>query len=234
VIEDAKTKQSVKPMRVGLFGGTFDPVHMGHLRTALEVKEAFALNRCDLIPAAVPPHKRSHAVADARDRLEMIRLAISETSDLEVCDVELNRPGPSFTIDTVNHFRSVLPENTRCFLILGQDAFLEIETWKSYRRLFNLAAMIVMMRPSETITSVKQLRSAMQTMLDNIFAPAYTWSEDAGGFFHQNLQTVYIHPVTMMDISSTKIRDLIKNGKSVNYLMPRNVIEYIVSRGLYR
>lgn len=233
-MQDSGINHPLKPMRVGLFGGTFDPVHIGHLRAALEVKEAFALDRCDLIPAAVPPHKSSGAVAGAGDRLEMIRLAISETSDLGVCDVELNRPGPSFTIDTVNHFRSVLPENARCFLILGQDAFLEIDTWKAYRQLFDLSAMIVMMRPSDTIAAAGQLKAAMQTTLDNIVAPSYTWSEEAGGFFQAKLQPVYIHPVTRMDISSTQIRNLIKSGKSVDYLMPRAVIEYIAFRGLYR
>ena len=221
-------------MRVGLFGGTFDPIHFGHLRAALEVKEAFALDVCHLIPAAIPPHKNVNAVAVARDRLEMIRLAISDDTEFCVSDVELNRSGPSFTIDTVHHFKSILPQDAECFLILGQDAFLEIDTWKSYRALFDLVSLIVMQRPSAAIDSIRRLKASMQATLDNTVDTAYVYSEPSCGFLHNTLKPVYIHPVTCIDISSTHIRSMLKQGRSVQYLMPRKVIDFIISRGLYR
>ena len=224
----------MKLTRVGLFGGTFDPIHFGHLRAALEVKEAFALDICHLIPAAVPPHKNVNAVAVARDRLEMIRLAISGDAEFCVSDAELNRTGRSYTIDTVRHFKAILPQDAECFLILGQDAFLEIDTWKSYRALFDLVTLVVMQRPSAAINSVRRLKAAMHATLDKTVDCDYSYAESSAGFFHRSLKPVYIHPVTCIDISSTQIRSMLKQGRSVQYLMPPKVIEFINSRGLYR
>ncbi|MBU4209797.1 MAG: nicotinate (nicotinamide) nucleotide adenylyltransferase, partial [Proteobacteria bacterium] len=136
---------------IGLFGGTFNPIHVGHLRAIQDVQNRFALDKCYLIPAALPPHKEPGDVVDAKYRLEMIRLAVSEYSDrlnsVIISDVELKRSGPSYTVDTVNHFKSILPYNSRLYFILGIDAFLEIDTWKSYSDLFYLTAFIVMARP---------------------------------------------------------------------------------------
>ena len=137
--------------RIGLFGGTFNPIHRGHLQVIQEVMEAFSLDQIKLIPAALPPHKESGGVADAQDRLQMIRLAVANypalTQTVTVSDVELKRPGPSYTIDTVRYFMQVLSENSRLFFILGLDAFHEIDTWKSYLDLFELVPFIVMARP---------------------------------------------------------------------------------------
>ncbi len=113
-------------MRFGLFGGTFNPIHLGHLRAALEVKEGFELEEIFLIPAALPPHKIPGEVVDAGDRLHMLNLALEDTAGLSVSDVELKRSGPSYSIDTVNHFKSALPEKSEIYLVMGLDAFLEI------------------------------------------------------------------------------------------------------------
>ena len=135
-------------MRIGLFGGTFNPIHRGHLWAASEVIKRFNLDQFFLIPAALPPHKTPGAVANADDRLEMIHLAIADLSGLTVSDVELNRPGPSYTIDTVRHFKNTLANDSRIYLIMGLDAFLEIDTWKSYTELLEQIAFIVMARPN--------------------------------------------------------------------------------------
>ncbi len=132
--------------RIGIFGGTFNPIHMGHLRTVWEVHCGFGLDETILIPSAAPPHKPAEGVIDAGDRLEMVRLAISGYDEFTVSDVELKRPGPSYTIDTVRHFKSVYPEDADFHLIIGLDAILEIDTWKSYRDIFRLIPFIVMMR----------------------------------------------------------------------------------------
>ena len=111
-------------MKIGLFGGTFNPVHFGHVKTVLDVKQQFHFDHIYLIPSALPPHKKPDEIARAKDRLEMTRQTFSDKDGFTVSDVELNRRGPSYTIDTVRHFVSRAPENTCISLILGMDAFL--------------------------------------------------------------------------------------------------------------
>jgi nicotinate-nucleotide adenylyltransferase len=135
-------------MHIGLFGGTFNPVHLGHLRAAVEVREGFELDEIFLIPAALPPHKVSGEVAASADRLHMLNLALGADAGLKVSNVELNRSGPSYTIDTVHYFKQTLPAETRLHLIMGLDAFLEIDTWKSYRELLAQIPLIVINRPN--------------------------------------------------------------------------------------
>ena len=134
-------------MRIGLFGGTFNPVHEGHLRIALEVKAAFRLDKIHLIPSFLPPHKKPAGVASAEYRLEMIRLSLGDRTGLTVSEVELKRSGPSYTIDTVRNFLSARPDNMKLYLIMGLDAFLEIDSWKSHQDIFRLVPIIVMARP---------------------------------------------------------------------------------------
>jgi len=227
-------RDPVVTMRVGLFGGTFNPIHLGHLRAALEVKGVFALDDCHLIPAAIPPHKNADAVAAAEDRLEMIRLAVSDSTGLSVCDVELMRSGLSFSIDTIRYFESILPEQAEAYFILGQDAFLEIDTWKSYRDIFGLIKIIVMLRPTPKNNFAGQLKNTLLKMLNTTVDPGYRYSEASSGYIHPRLQPVFIQPVTLLDISSSKIRQMIQAGRSVEYLLPQKVIDYIETRGLYR
>jgi nicotinate-nucleotide adenylyltransferase len=132
LFEGVKNIGFIKAMKIGLFGGTFDPIHFGHLRSALEVREACGLERVVLIPAAVPPHKGWGAMAAAADRLQMIELAVAGAPGLAVSDVELRRAGPSYTIDTIRDFQGEIPGG-EIALIVGLDAFLEIDTWKSFR-----------------------------------------------------------------------------------------------------
>jgi nicotinate-nucleotide adenylyltransferase len=134
-------------MRLGLFGGTFDPIHIGHLRAALEVKQGFGLDRIVFIPAALPPHKKGDQVADAADRLKMVELGVSGYSGFSVSDAELQRSGPSYSIDTINHFKKSSEPDSEILFISGLDAFLEIDTWKSYRDLLRQIAFIVIARP---------------------------------------------------------------------------------------
>ena len=115
-------------MRIGLFGGTYNPIHFGHLRAATEVREAFELDRVILIPAAQPPHKRAGNLAPSEDRLKMVRLAVENDPALEISDVEIRRSGPSYTFDTIQHFKEKLAADAQIYLILGLDAVLEIDT----------------------------------------------------------------------------------------------------------
>ena len=220
-------------MRFGLFGGTFNPIHLGHLRAALEVKEGFELEEIFLIPAALPPHKIAGAVADAGDRLHMLNLALEDTAGLSVSDVELKRSGPSYTIDTVKHFKSALPEKSQIYLVMGLDAFLEIDSWKSYEALLVQVPIIVMNRPEtdRRLSSVGWER--MDDYLKSRISGDYKFSQLRSCYLAADKQPIHIFEVTALNISSTRIRSLIKGGQSIGYLVPRKAAEFINSRGLY-
>lgn len=220
-------------MRIGLFGGTFNPIHYGHLRVALEVKEGFPLDECYMIPSAVPPHKRGRDVTGATDRLEMIRRAIDGFPGYTLCDVELQRSGPSYTIDTVVHLKNNLPKNTELFLLLGLDAFLEIDTWKDYRRLLQELPFIVMTRPAPRTDRFVEPARRVEEYLHNQISVDYDCTRSPACFTHQQLQTVFTFEVTLMDISSSVIRELIRQGRSIRYLVPESVQAYIRDKGMY-
>ena len=220
-------------MRFGLFGGTFNPVHIGHLRAALEVKEGFELQKIFLIPAALPPHKIPGEVADAGDRLNMLNLAVEDTAGFSVSDVELKRSGPSYTIDTVYHFKNVLPHESQIYLIMGLDAFLEIDSWKSYEDLLVQIPIIVINRPRTDNPMGGAGWEAIDDYLTDSIPGDYKFSERQNAYLARGRSPIYIFEVTMLDISSTNIRSLIKKGRSIGYLVPRRAAEFINSRGLY-
>ncbi len=220
-------------MRIGLFGGTFNPVHNGHVQVIEEVRTKFDLDKIFIIPSALPPHKETCKVAGAEDRMEMIRLVFLNDSGYTVSDVEIKRPGPSYTIDTVHYYKSVLPEATQLFFILGLDAFLEIDTWKSYKDLFQILPFIVMSRPgmeySGDFLDQKKLESYIKTKISN----DYRFVKPQSYLEHNNRQTVYICNVTPVNISSTKIRELIRKKDEIKSFVPASVEDYIKAKGLY-
>lgn len=221
-------------MRIGLFGGTFNPVHLGHLRAALEVREAFGLDEIHLIPSAVPPHKDLHAIADARYRLEMVRAAAGDQEGFVVSDLELQRRGPSYSVDTVTFYRRSLPAGSELFLIIGGDAFREIHTWKSYRRLFELIPFIVMVRPEVKNRHPAAIFRDIDRCLQQHVDDGYAWRSDRQRFTHTTLQPVAVTEVTRLQISATRIRELIAAGRSIRYLVPDSVMTYIRQEELYR
>lgn len=220
-------------MKIGLFGGTFNPIHFGHLRAALEVQEGFALDKLFLIPAAVPPHKAQGGVAAAADRLRMLTLAVEGAPGLAVSDVETRREGPSYTIDTVRHFRNELPAGTEIFLLVGWDAFLEIDTWKSFRKLMALVPLIVISRPDAANRSGEPDRQALQEFIRSRISPECTLSAAPAGVRAPGIQGVTLFPVTALDVSSRRIRDLINTKRSIRFLVPESVRQYIKTKGLY-
>jgi len=220
-------------MRIGLFGGTFNPVHLGHLRAAVDVREGFELDEVFLIPAALPPHKGSGELAASADRLHMLSLALGADSGLKVCDVELNRSGPSYTIDTVQHFKQTLPAETRLYLIMGLDAFLEIDTWKSYRELLVQIPLIVINRPKADHRMRGIPWKIMDDYISTKLSADYSFSASRSGYLARHQQPIYVFEVTALDISSTGIRRQVSKNRSINYLVPQKVAEYIRTKGIY-
>lgn len=220
-------------MRVGLFGGTFDPVHFGHLRAALEVKEGFGLTQVFLIPAAMPPHKTREGVAATADRLRMIELAAEGEPGLMVSDVEIRREGPSYTIDTVRHFRRELATANEIFLIMGLDAFLEIDSWRSFRELLSLVSVIVITRPDAEGRRCEPEGKELAGFIRSRISTDLTVSGSPAVFSAPGIQAITLFPVTALGISSSRIRDLVSSGRSIRFLVPAAVQEYIQTKGLY-
>ena len=219
-------------MKIGLFGGTFNPIHQGHLRAALEVQQTFALEKTYLIPSALPPHKEPRGVSDAEDRMEMTRLAVIEYPGFTVSDIELKRPGPSYTIDTVRGFKSTLPD-AELYFILGIDAFLEIDTWKSYRNLFRVISFIVMSRPDDAFANTRMMWDTLEAHLKSSISDGYRFSVSKACFVHDEKQPVFVLDIAALDISSTKIRKRVKEGRSIASLVPESVEDFIKRKGLY-
>lgn len=220
--------------RIGLFGGTFNPVHQGHLRAAASVRDAFGMASVVLIPAAVPPHKTAGEVAEARHRRKLLELATAGREGLAVCPVELQRSGPSYTIDTVRELQSGRLQNEALMFIVGADAFLEIDTWKSFSELLRLVPIVVISRPGYRERGGDSLRDAVERFLQSRVSPGCRFDAGRGRFDCPGAGPVFLHAFEALDISATEIRNRIRKGRSIEGLVPPAVASYIREEGLYR
>jgi nicotinate-nucleotide adenylyltransferase len=213
--------------KTGLFGGTFNPIHLGHLRSAEEIRESFELGQVIFIPASYPPHKDKGDILRASQRAEMVRLAIADNPRFAFSEVELRRPGKSYSVETITHFRQQFGPDTELYFILGLDAFLEINTWKESAALFGLCHFIVMTRPGfEKNFTPEHLPVEM--------AKEFCYDFQRGGYAHRSGFFVFPKEITALDISSTQIRQNIRKHHSIKYLLPEPVEAFIYQNKLYR
>jgi len=213
-------------VKLGILGGTFNPIHLGHLRVAEEIGEDLGLEKVYLIPCGVPPHKSPHPVADFSHRLEMARLASGISPLLGVWDLEGKRPGLSYSVETLRLFRSHFGSGLELFFIIGMDAFLEIKTWKEYRSLFRYASFVVINRPGYDT-------GELFNFLDSLNV-GFVWDPEGGYFRHPSGNILLKRDTTVMDISGSRIREMVNSGKSIRFLVPEGVREYIEKVGLYQ
>ena len=216
--------------RVGIFGGTFDPIHVGHLRAAEEVRERLRLRNVIFVPNRVPPHKPGRRPAAADARLAMARLAVRGDRGFAVSDVEVARAGPSYTVATLDYFRALRGREAELFFILGADAFAEVATWRRAADLFAKAHFVVMTRPGARLPGLR-------AVLPPEVAARFRRSKGAGGedaWTHETGHVVRSASVTPLDISSSDIRARVARGESIRYLTPVAVARYIARHGLYR
>lgn len=204
---------------IGIFGGTFDPVHYGHLRSALEVKELFGLDEVRLIPCFQPPH-RDQPKAKATMRLQMLRQAINHEPGLVVDSRELDRAGPSYMVDTLKSLREEFPGQS-LLLFIGSDAFENLTSWHRWQQLFDYAHLVVLTRPGYAIKTH-----------DEFFNPRL--AHDKTELSKTPAGTIFFQPVTQLDISATAIRNMIAQKQSPRFLLPDAVIEYIQQHQLYQ
>jgi len=222
---EIEKKAGASERRIGLFGGTFNPIHLGHLRGAEEIREAFRLEEIIFIPSSIPPHKVTEKVMEAKHRLEMARLATADNPHFSTSDIEVSRPGKSYSIDTIHFFRDRQQE--ALFFILGGDAFVEIETWKEFQNLFSFCHFIVMLRPGSQ-------KNSSSSPLPKGLIPNFRYDPGEKAWVHLSGHQLYFREISFLDISSTKVRELIEKGESVRYLIPAEVEAYIQKHGLYR
>ena len=192
-------------MRIGVFGGTFDPPHVGHLLLAADARDALDLDRLIFVPASAQPLKVDKpAVASARDRLEMVRLVVADDANYQVDDAEINREGLSYTVDTLEHLAGRYA-GAEFFLLLGQDALAGFGQWRKPERILELATLALMMRSGAG--DVAQWRKAERLALVS---------------------------TRRVDVSSSEIRERLRAGKSIKGFVPESVERFIDARGLYR
>lgn len=215
-------------MKIGLFGGTFNPYHNGHFGIVEYVRNHLGLDRVYLIPSSTPPHKPDSNLAPAELRFEMVKKSIKNCPGLYVSNRELIRQGPSFTIDTIYEFQNDFPTDTPFFLLLGSDAFFDIETWKNQEKIFHNISIIVMIRGS------KETLEDITAFVDEQLSKRYTFNRKSGEFTHPVKKKIIITNVPKIDISSTMIRTRVKNNLSIQKLVPEPVDELIRSKELYR
>ncbi len=197
---------------IGLMGGTFDPIHFGHLRAAEEVLMGFGLEKVIFIPTGIPPHKLSDNVSSATHRLRMTELAVSSNPNFEVSAIEIEREGLSYTVDTLSQLRQQYGAFTTFYYIVGLDAIAKISTWKDPSKLFKLSEFVAVSRPGNDPSVLSDLR---RTLGDNVFSKIHVFS------------------TTLLAIASTEIRRMVRCGESIRYLVPARVMNYIEKERLY-
>lgn len=210
---------------IGLLGGTFNPIHFGHLRMAQELADALHLDEVRFIPSANPPHKAMPEVS-AKQRAEMVRIAIADNPQFKLDTRELERKGHSYTIDTLISLRGELGASVALCLIMGSDAFVHLNTWARWQELLNYCHIILVQRPN-TPKQPKLADELAMLLEENYTESIADLSQQPAGFIH-------MQAITPLDISSTVIRTNLKTTHSVRYLVTDKVLNYINLNSLYR
>lgn len=217
-------------MKIGVFGGTFNPIHYGHLRSAEETRGMFGLDRIFFIPSGNPPLKNKD-LADADHRYSMVKMAVRNNPFFEVLDIECVRPGKSYTVNTLEQLLRGYPDADLYFMV-GIDAFLDIPNWREPEKILALANFIVLSRPGNCFTDLfhspyLDMKKTQLSSLDRGEIALYTTVLQSG-------KKALLTTVTPIGISSTEIRKCVKRGFSIKYLLPAEVESYIISKSLYR
>ena len=216
-------------MKIGIFGGTFNPIHYGHLRSAEEVRTMFGLERIFFIPSGNPPLKRKD-LAEAKHRYKMVRMAVRGNPYFEVLDIECIRPGKSYTVNTLELLVKKYAD-VDFYFMLGIDAFLDIPNWREPEKIMSLTNFIVLSRPGKNFEDL--LDSPYLDIKKTGLAGLDRGGRESCRTALQNSRKVFLTKVTPIGISSTDIRKSVKKGYSIKYMLPENVESYIISKSLY-
>jgi nicotinate-nucleotide adenylyltransferase len=199
-------------MRLGVFGGTFDPIHVGHLVLAEQCREQYGLDEVWFVPAAQPPHKNAAAISPAKMRSEMVEFAIAGNAAFRLSTIEMNRVGPSFTVTTLEQLHAE-DSSRELFLLIGADSLRDLPLWREPNRILELATIIVVNRGDRPVPDLTGLRAACGVLVDT---------------------RIVVANMPALDLSATDIRGRIHGGRSIRYLVPRAVEAYLREHGLYQ
>lgn len=214
-----KRKEKIKKekkQRIGIMGGTFNPIHHGHMVTAQEALSQFNLDRVIFVPSGDPPHKTDEEIAGAEDRYLMTVIATASNSNFFVSRIEIDRKGKSYTIDTIRALKKIFGRESTLYFITGADAILEILTWKDTDEIVTLCKFIAATRPGYNLARIEDLKKVLLNDID------------------EKEKKIFIMEVPALAISSTDIRNRIKLKMPINYLVPEGVRNYILKHGLYK
>jgi nicotinate-nucleotide adenylyltransferase len=214
--------------RLGLLGGTFNPVHLGHVQAARIVRDRCRLERMMFIPSFIPPHKEGRDVASAEHRFKMVRLAVAEEPGFEASAIEIEARGTSYSIHTLDRIKDSHPE-TEVFFILGIDAFIEIATWKDYEKVLDRCSFIVISRPGYSLEEARKvLGGRLQDRITELSA-----DERSGDAYPSPVPAIFLLTIDALDIASSEIRRRLRTGVSLAGMVAEPVSEYIKEHGLY-
>jgi nicotinate-nucleotide adenylyltransferase len=214
--------------KIGLFGGTFNPIHSGHIKAAGVVQELFALDKVLFIPSFIPPHKESEQIVSPSHRFKMVELAVEKNAYFIASSLEIEEGGTSYSILTLQKIRKIYPE-ALFFFILGIDAFLEIDTWKNHELVLEQCKFVVISRSGYRLDDAKNVldrkyTSGMCALLET-------------GTIRENLDfsyKIFLVPFNALDVSSTDIRNKLRENLSIIHMVPKPVADYIFENNLYQ
>ncbi len=212
-------------MRTGIFGGTFNPIHLAHLRIAEEAREACGLDRVLFLPAALPPHKQSATDTPFKHRLAMVEAAVADHPGFIASDLEAQRTGASYSVDTLEALQQLYPDDSLYFII-GLDSFCDIASWKNYPRLFELANIVVAHRPDYG-------NDDPRTLLPVALSDQFCYDKGSVNLRHKCGNELIFVGETRLAIASTTLRDQVAQKRSIRYLVPPSVEAYIQTHNLY-
>ncbi len=209
--------------RIGILGGTLDPIHLGHVEAAVAARRAMTLDRVVVLPSRVPPHRQHQPLASPYHRFAMAALAVNAIDGLMVSDLELCAPGPSYTADTLTRLQGWGLTPLQIFFITGADAFAEIATWRRYPEVLDLAQFVVVSRPGDPVSA---LRGRLPQLADRM-------REDGSGRAGDENTSIFLVDAPTPDVSSTEIRRRLRDGGTLRGLVPAAVEAHILRHGLY-
>nr|MDH4356470.1 nicotinate-nucleotide adenylyltransferase [Nitrospira sp.] len=226
-------EQATRQKRIGLFGGSFNPIHNGHLAIARDVRARMNLARILFIPTGDPPHKHNRSLAPAQVRREMVRLAVADTSEFDVSTIEIDRTGKSYSIDTVREIRGQYGQSWEIFFIIGLDAFLDFPTWRNPEAILKICHVVVVPRPGQAFRALANL--SLCPNLD----PESLAQLDTGAIERLEIAVPDALDITCLSISpcpisASEIRRRIRNGLPLANMLPPSVESYILQHSLYQ